>query len=80
MEKNNLVNATNSVWDGSAKSFTKLCSGCGVYRMINAEDRCYWGVAYKIMDRTKILPYCQLIGKPSPRREILTSKLNFMIN
>jgi hypothetical protein len=69
--KNNLINATSSVWDGSAKSFTKLCSECDVHREIDNESRCYWGVAYKVLDKTKILSYCQLIGRPSPRKERL---------
>ena len=69
MKKNNLVNATNSVWDGSAKSFTRLCPECDFYRKFDSEDRCYWGIAYKVLDRTKTLSYCQLENKPSPKRE-----------
>ena len=76
MEKRNLTNITSSRWDGSVKSFTELCSGCEFYRRINSEDRCYWGIAYKVMDRTKKLSYCQLIEKPSPRKEILNQNLN----
>ena len=69
MIKNNLVNLTGSLWNESVKSFTKLCSECEFYRKFDSEDRCYWGVAYKVLDKTKILSYCQLINKPSPRRE-----------
>ncbi|MEK7134870.1 MAG: hypothetical protein AAB735_00460 [Patescibacteria group bacterium] len=70
----NLVNITSSRWDGKIKAFTELCLKCKFYREINGEDRCYWGVAYKVLDRIETLSYCQLIKKPSPRLEILNSR------
>ena len=70
----NLTDITGSRWDRSFKSFTSLCSGCKFYRVIDNKDRCYWGMAFKVMDKTKVLPYCQLIKKPSPRLTMLNKK------
>lgn len=71
--KDNLMNATSSTdWDGSTKSFTELCMGCEFYKRVNNEDRCYWGIAYKVMDKSKILSYCQLKSRLSPRKERLS--------
>jgi hypothetical protein len=71
MAQTDLINATTSEWDGRSKSFTEQCGRCEFYRNINDEDRCYWGIAYKVLDRTKTLSYCQSINKPSPRKQRL---------
>jgi hypothetical protein len=70
----NLINVISSRFDGGIKSFTELCLTCKFYRKINGEDRCYWGVQYKVLDRIKTLSFCQLIKNPSPRLEILNSR------
>lgn len=67
MEKDKLADIMSSIWDGKTKSFTIFCPECEFYRTTSIEDRCYWGVAYKVLDKTKILSYCQLTNKPSPR-------------
>ncbi|MEK6907621.1 MAG: hypothetical protein AABW45_03780 [Nanoarchaeota archaeon] len=72
MPKTSLVNiVSGSRWDGSVKHFTELCNNCEFYRKIKGEDRCYWGIAYKLMGRENTLSYCQLINKQSPRKEAL---------
>ena len=76
MKQKNLTDVAANRWDGRFKSFTSLCSGCKFYRVIDKEDRCYWGVAFRVMDKIKVLPYCQLIKKPSPRLAMLNQKTN----
>ncbi len=76
----NLINIISNRFDGRIKSFTELCSNCKFYKKINGEDRCYWGVAYKVLDTIITLSFCQLIKKPSPRLEILNSRSKVLEN
>ncbi len=68
-----LTDRTWSVWEGSVKSITTLCPKCRFHRKIASQDRCYWGIAYKVLSKPA-LSYCQLIERPSPRERML--KLN----
>ena len=38
-----------SKWDGNLKYRTKDCDECAWYRLFNNEERCVWGVAYKVL-------------------------------
>ena len=64
----------SSRWNGSTKDLTINCQGCEYYINKNKESRCYWGIAYKRLEVPDRLKKCQVINKPSPRKEYLNIK------
>lgn len=74
-ERDLLIYATYSRWDGDYKYFTKDCKECPYYRIINGEDRCYWGIAWKRLVKREKLRKCPYIKLESSREKELKEKL-----
>jgi len=52
-----------SKWQGTTKNLTKNCLDCKDYKKIKNEQRCYWGVVYKVLMPTEKPIKCGLTGK-----------------
>lgn len=57
-----------SRYNGMSKCRTKNCDSCPHLRIVNNEERCYWGVAWKPLIPQEKPQKCMLVDKPSPNK------------
>ena len=58
-----------SKYDGKLKHLTENCPSCRFDVTIDNQERCYWGVAWKVLVPTERPRECQFYDQPSPREE-----------
>lgn len=52
--------------DGKEKYLTINCPNCEWHALVNTEERCYWGVFWKLLVTRTNLRKCEFYNKQSP--------------
>jgi len=53
--------------NGKYKYLTNNCASCKFHFVVEKQERCYWGVAWKKLLHKDALRECQYFNTPSPR-------------